>query len=86
MMASQTLPCSFPLPYGCWCGPTSPFPAPHPPVDAFDAACRDHDYCYADAEAGEGQCGFLDEFVWLYQWDNVNGEVRIFLCRNMLYS
>ena len=51
-MAVQYMPCPspyFPIPYGCWCGITIPFPARHDPIDTFDEKCKIHDYCYEDA-------------------------------------
>lgn len=38
---------TFPV-YGNWCGPDHPRKGTNPPpVDAVDAACRKHDFCYA---------------------------------------
>ena len=51
-MAAQYMPCPFPyfpIPYGCWCGITIPWPARHDPIDTFDEKCKIHDYCYEDA-------------------------------------
>ena len=52
-MAISYIPCSFPyfpIPYGCWCGITVPFPPNHDePIDNFDEKCKVHDYCYEDA-------------------------------------
>ena len=51
-MAVHYIPCDFPvfpIPYGCWCGITVPFPAQHEPIDYFDEQCKIHDYCYEDA-------------------------------------
>ena len=51
-MAVHYIPCDFPvfpIPYGCWCGITVPFPAKHEPIDIFDEQCKIHDYCYEDA-------------------------------------
>ena len=51
-MAAQYMPCPFPyfpIPYGCWCGITIPFPSGHDPIDTFDEKCKIHDYCYEDA-------------------------------------
>ena len=51
-MAVHYIPCDFPvfpIPYGCWCGITVPFPAQHEPIDIFDEQCKIHDYCYEDA-------------------------------------
>ena len=53
LMAISYIPCSFPyfpIPYGCWCGITVPFPPNHDePIDNFDEKCKVHDYCYEDA-------------------------------------
>ena len=51
-MAVSYIPCSFPyfpIPYGCWCGISVPFPPKHEPIDNFDEKCKVHDYCYEDA-------------------------------------
>lgn len=38
---------TFPV-YGNWCGPDHPRSGTNPPpIDAVDAACRKHDFCYA---------------------------------------
>ena len=50
-MAYAYLPCYFPIPYGCWCGITIPFPAQNDPVDEYDALCKSHDFCYEDGIA-----------------------------------
>ena len=60
-------PTAIPNKYGCWCGLTIPFPAPHDPVDHIDGLCKVHDYCYADAL--KSGCTALDEYVWPYQWE-----------------
>ena len=38
----------FPIPYGCYCGPSDD-DVSFDPVDAFDAACLVHDNCYREA-------------------------------------
>ena len=50
-MAYEYLPCLFPIPYGCWCGITIPFPAQNDPIDEYDALCKSHDYCYEEGIA-----------------------------------
>ncbi len=66
-MMWNVLPCIFPIPYGCWCGITIPFPAPEDPIDEYDATCKTHDFCYEDGALLN--CTSLDEYVWLYSWD-----------------
>ena len=55
LMAIEYIDCPFPyfpIPYGCWCGVTIPFPPEHDePIDTFDSLCKTHDYCYEDALA-----------------------------------
>ena len=63
-------PTAIPNKYGCWCGLTLPFPAPHEPVDHIDGLCKVHDYCYADAL--KSGCTALDEYVLPYQWEVSN--------------
>ena len=78
LMAAEHIPCDFPyfpLPYGCWCGITYPFPSPWKPVDSFDATCKTHDFCYEDANSAG--CGVMDDYVWNYKWHNLEGEVSI---------
>ncbi|XP_023342172.1 phospholipase A2 isoform X2 [Eurytemora carolleeae] len=71
LMVAESIDCSFPyfpIPYGCWCGITIPYPPVHEePVDEFDATCKVHDHCYDDAV--EYGCDWLDEYVWSYDWD-----------------
>ena len=50
-MAYAYLPCLFPIPYGCWCGITIPFPAQNDPIDEYDDLCKSHDFCYEDGIA-----------------------------------
>jgi hypothetical protein len=71
-MGAYVLPCMFPMPYGCWCGITIPFPAEGDPVDKFDQICKEHDYCY---ERGPEECSFIDEYFWPYSWDLVDEKV-----------
>ena len=76
-MAASHIPCDFPyfpIPYGCWCGITLPWPSPWKAVDDFDSSCKTHDYCYEDANALG--CGVMDDYVYLYSWDDVDGEVQ----------
>jgi hypothetical protein len=73
-MAVYVLPCDFPIPYGCWCGITDPFPAEGDPIDNYDQHCKNHDYCYVEGIEQLG-CTVLDEYVWLYDWDKVDGKV-----------
>lgn len=50
--------------YGCWCGKGQPAPDENPtPVDAWDAACRNHDLCYRRYGDNNRHCdaGFLGE-------------------------
>ena len=79
LMAADHIPCDFPyfpIPYGCWCGITLPWPCPYKPVDDFDDLCKTHDYCYEEAEDSMG-CSIWDEYLWLYKWHNgEDGEVR----------
>ena len=71
-MAMHFIDCPNAIPnkYGCWCGLTIPFPAPHEPVDHIDGLCKVHDYCYADAL--KSGCTALDEYVLPYQWEVSN--------------
>ena len=72
-MGWYVLPCWFPIPYGCWCGISIPFPPPEDPIDEFDSSCKRHDYCY---EAGALlNCTSFDEYVWLYEWDLVDDKI-----------
>ena len=75
-MAATHIPCDFPyfpIPYGCWCGITLPWPSPYKPIDDLDEACKSHDWCY-EAAADEG-CSIWDEYVFNYKWHDDNGEV-----------
>jgi hypothetical protein len=74
-MALRVLPCAFPLPYGCWCGITIPFPPSGGPIDKWDEMCKVHDYCYVDGQKDIG-CNFIDVFIWPYAWDYVDGKVN----------
>jgi len=78
LMAADHIPCDFPyfpIPYGCWCGITLPWPCPYKPVDDFDDLCKTHDYCYEEAEDSMG-CSIWDEYLWLYKWHNgEDGEI-----------
>ena len=62
-MAVEYIPCSFPyfpIPYGCWCGITIPYPPAHEePIDQFDAKCKTHDICYEESLAE------VKKVVWL---------------------
>ena len=53
-MAIEYIPCGFPyfpIPYGCWCGITLPYPPAHEePIDSFDAKCKTHDICYDQSQ------------------------------------
>ena len=40
--------------YGHWCGPGHS--GPQSPIDVVDAACRDHDLCYATHGWGNPMC------------------------------
>ena len=76
VMAATHIPCDFPyfpIPYGCWCGITLPWPSPYKPIDDLDEACKSHDWCY-EAAADEG-CSIWDEYVFNYKWHDDNGEV-----------
>ena len=43
--------------YVCWCGKNQPAPAEDPiPVDAWDAACKQHDLCYRRRGRDHPQC------------------------------
>ena len=79
-MAAEHIPCDYTwwhISYGCWCGITIPFPSPWKPIDTFDAACKTHDYCYQDTQDNDTlDCDILDEYVWNYKWDTVDGEVN----------
>jgi len=70
LMVAESIDCPFPyfpIPYGCWCGITLPYPPAHEePIDEFDANCKVHDHCY-DAAVETG-CDWLDEYVWAYDW------------------
>eukprot|EP00093_Oithona_nana_P002043 02043.XXX_36226_37015_1 [CDS] Oithona nana genome sequencing. len=75
-MAVSYIPCSFPyfpIPYGCWCGISVPFPPKHEPIDNFDEKCKVHDYCYEDAYP-QG-CDILDAYVWDYDWKIENNTI-----------
>ena len=77
VMAATHIPCDFPyfpIPYGCWCGITLPWPSPYKPIDDLDEACKSHDWCY-EAAADEG-CSIWDEYVFNYKWHDDNSEVR----------
>ena len=78
VMAATHIPCDFPyfpIPYGCWCGITLPWPSPYKPIDDLDVACKTHDWCYEDAV--DSGCSIFDEYVFNYKWHDDNGEVRI---------
>jgi len=76
-MAIEYIPCPFPyfpIPYGCWCGVTVPYPPAHEePIDSFDAKCKTHDICY-DESLTQG-CSLWDNYVWNYKWKIENGEI-----------
>eukprot|EP00455_Lapot_gusevi_P022771 TRINITY_DN2371_c0_g3_i1.p1 TRINITY_DN2371_c0_g3~~TRINITY_DN2371_c0_g3_i1.p1 ORF type:complete len:146 (-),score=70.85 TRINITY_DN2371_c0_g3_i1:212-649(-) len=48
--------------YGNWCGPGHPatFPLGGEPIDEIDAACKAHDFCYADRPEPECDRVFID--------------------------
>lgn len=87
-MVAEYIPCPFPyfpIPYGCWCGITIPFPPLHEePVDVFDAQCKSHDYCYEEVNAEQG-CNLLDNYFWSYEWHLIKGEVLILELLQIVY-
>ena len=83
-LAAYYIPCPFPyfpMPYGCWCGFTIPFPSPWMPIDDMDHSCKIHDYCYEEASANF-DCGFFDDYIYSYDWHDEDGEVlkKVYLC------
>ena len=78
-MAEVAIPCPppyMPIPYGCYCGPTSGDPGVDP-VDDFDGLCKKHDGCYAKVEEDvEGCKGIVDEYLAPYKWKKKDGKVR----------
>lgn len=76
VMAATHIPCSypyFPIPYGCWCGPTRPWPSPFKPIDEFDEICKSHDWCYQDAI--ETKCLYWEVYLLNYKWHDENGKI-----------
>ena len=58
----------FPIPYGCYCGPSEEDGDPtYTPIDAFDAHCQIHDQCYNVVRRPE-VCNASAYFI-SYSWD-----------------
>ena len=79
VMMAKITKCPFPylpVPYGCWCGPTIPWPQTEDPIDKVDALCKTHDYCYEDAEINLG-CDILDEYILPYKWTFYENKVQV---------
>lgn len=63
----------FPV-YGFWCGADWPPRGRNPrPIDAFDAACMRHDYCYERFGEDDRRCdaGFVQDLhglFWQYRY------------------